>query len=274
MSTADIEQQIFTLLTREASLAAMSMGVGLTHIGQYNYAQTGFFHSGMFSLCVGLERVMKIILIYDHRLTHDGAFPDNEALKSHGHRISTLLQKAKEIAERHELEVDDSEINDSIQAPIVQFLTDFATNARYYNLDTLTGRSHQSLEPLARWNSEVCSTIVQRHYKPSERRQAKIALVGEPLGSFAHIQQTSDSGVQLTDAASAVSESALIDTKQRYSRLYLLALVKYVCNVLRELEYKGNFYPCLREFFPVFTGGNRKDDLKKKSWNPFPPYHF
>lgn len=274
MSTPEIEHHIFTLLTREASLAAMSMGVGLTHIGQYNHAQTGYFHSGIFSLCVGLERVMKIILIYDHRLTHGGNFPDNDELKGHGHRISTLLQKTKEISLRHNLDVNEAEVNDAIQVPIVQFLTDFATSARYYNLDTLTGRNHQNLEPLARWNNEICSIIVQRHYKPSRRRQAEIALVGELLGSFAHIRHTSDSGAQITHAASAVSESALIDTKQRYSRLYLLAQVKYVCNVLRQLEYKGNFYPCLREFFPVFTGGNRKDDLKKKSWNPFPPYHF
>ena len=37
------------LLKREASLAAMSLGIGLTHIGKYNYAATGFFYSGLLS---------------------------------------------------------------------------------------------------------------------------------------------------------------------------------------------------------------------------------
>lgn len=262
------------LLSREASLAAMSLGVGLTHMGSYNYAFTGFFYSGMFSLCVGLERVLKLIVIYDHRLRHSGKFPTNQELKSYGHKLSDLLTRAENIADNHALEINKGDIGDSLHPIIIRFITDFANNARYYNLDTLTGRSHNDPEPLVRWDKEVCTTLISRHYHPSERRKAEIDLVAAMMGQFAHIQHTSDSGQSISDARAGAHESAKIETKQKYSKYYLYTLVRFVCEIQRELEYKGNFYPYLREFFTLFTSRDRRWVLHKKSWNPYPPYHF
>jgi hypothetical protein len=68
-------------LLREASMASMSIGVGLTHIRRYDFTQPGYFYSGLFSMTTGIERLLKLILIYDHRLNHHGSFPSNRHLK-------------------------------------------------------------------------------------------------------------------------------------------------------------------------------------------------
>jgi hypothetical protein len=262
------------LLKREASLAAMSLGVGLTHIGNYSYAHTGFFYSGMFCLCIGIERVLKLIVIYDCRLRNGGRFPSNQELKRFGHKLSDLLKTAEEIADQHRLEIDKADIGDEIHKPIICFLTDFANNARYYNLDTLTGGTQLGQEPLARWDREVCTTIVARHYHLSKKSQNELDRVAELMSPLTLVRYTSDDGNPITDVHTGVRESDKVGTKQKYSKYYLYSLVRFVCDIQRELEYKGNFFPCLREFFPLFTSRDRERILKKKSWNPFPPYHF
>jgi hypothetical protein len=123
-------------LLREASMASMSIGVGLTHVRRYDFAQSGFFYSGLFSMATGIERLLKLILIYDHRLNHDGSFPNNRQLKACGHDISGLVSRAVEIAARHELPFcADVFESDPIYPTIIENLSDFARQARYHNLD-------------------------------------------------------------------------------------------------------------------------------------------
>lgn len=262
------------LLAREASLASMSLGVGLTHVGKYDYTQTGFFYSGMFSICIGLERVLKLILIYDHKLKHSGAFPSNNQLKNFGHKLDDLLKCRSKITEDHSLNVTAFEPNDELQKKIISFLTDFALTSRYYNLDTLTGRNHQADEPLARWDKEICTPIIDRHFKLTTKKKAEIKLISESMPHFAQVLQMSDSGKIVSDFEHAATESSKISTKQTYSRYYLYDLVRLACNTLTELEYKGGLYPHLREFFFLFMNDDKQWILRKKSWNPYPPYNF
>jgi len=262
------------LLRREASLAAMSIGVGLTHIGEYDYTQTGFFHSGMFSLCVGLERVLKLILIDDHRLRNKGKFPPNQILRRHSHKLSDLLQRAEQIADCHGLKIDKELLQDELTERVIRFLTDYATTARYYNLDTITGRPQSGMEPLMRWNKEICTPILARHFRPSKRYKAEMEHVIQSMFPFINVCQTCDDGTPINDVRTGVLESAKIKTKQKYSKYYVYSIVCFVCDIQRELEYKGEFFPYLREFFVLFTNQDRNWILRKKSWNPFPPYRF
>lgn len=257
------------LLTREASLAAMSLGSGLTQVRRYNYAQTGYFFNGMYSYCVGLERVLKIVAVYDHRLANANRSPSNAVLKGFSHDLASLLAHADAIAARRSLSIDTSHKADALHPKIIQWLTDFAKTTRYYNLDTLTGKTHATDEPLVRWEKEVCGEIVARHYRPSQARLQELRLVKQVLGSFAHVQYTSGAGTQLNDPASAVDESATIKVKQKFSLYYLYRLSRFACQVLIELEYAGNFFPNLREFFPLFTSDDRAWILARRTWDPY-----
>jgi hypothetical protein len=92
-------------------------------------------------------------------------------------------------------------------------------------------------------------------------------MVKHVLGSFAYVQYTSGAGTQLNDASSAVDESAVATVKQKYSAYYLYRLSRFACQVLRELEHAGNFFPNLREFFPLFTSDDRAWVLARKTWD-------
>lgn len=251
------------LLTREAALAAVSIGNGLTQVSRYNYAEVGYFYSGIFSYCIGLERVLKLILIDEHRLQHDGAFPSNEELKSHGHRLSDLIDLAVSISDRHGLGVDSSDLHDDIIKSIVVFLTDFAVGARYYNLDCLTGHDQGNDEPLVRWQKEVCAKLLIRHFNPTLNRQFILPLAHP---SFL-VRHTSDDGTPMNDMGSMIEEGTQIRAKQAYSRLYLYRIARFAVEVQRELEFKGGFVPHLHEFFCLFTSRDHKWILRKKIWD-------
>lgn len=257
------------LLTREASLAAMALGAGLTHMRRYNYAQTGYFFNGMYSYCVGLERALKIICIYDHRLEHANRFPTNAVLKSFSHGLASLIAHTQGVATARGLSVNPSFFSDTLSPKIISWITDYAQSTRYYNLDTLTGRSHATDEPLVRWENEVCSEIVTRHYHPNAARLQELSIVKQLLAPIAYVRHTSGAGMQLNDVWSAVGESATAKVKQKFSMYYLYCLSRFVCQVLVELEYEGNFFPTLREFFPLFTSDDRAWILARKTWDPY-----
>ncbi len=257
------------LLAREASLASMSLGVGLTHIGRYSAMETGYFYSGMYSYCVGLERILKLVTIYDYRLHNDDLFPSNKVLKGFSHRLFDLLNQAHSIAKNNSLQVDEAHTKDSLHNPIVSWLTDFASSTRYYNLDLLTGSNHDTDEPLVRWDNDVCREIVVRHYHPSVARQEKLKIVKDMLDPIAFVHHTSATGNPLNDVSSFINDSDTVLVKQNYSRYYLYRISRFACNVLRELEYIGNFYPKLSEFFILFNSDERSWILKRKTWNPY-----
>ncbi|SDN72057.1 hypothetical protein SAMN05720382_10735 [Polaromonas sp. JS666] len=247
----------------------MALGAGLADVRRFNYAQTGYFYNGMYSYCVGLERVLKIVSIYDYRLNHRDRFPTNSTLKAFGHGIKDLLTYAESVAATRHLEVHPTYRADPLYEKIIPWVTDFAQSTRYYNLDTLTGRLHSTDEPLVRWEKEVCSVIVERHHRPSAARLQELEMVKAMLEPFAHVRHTSGSGMQLNDVSSAVDESATSKVKQKFSMYYLYQLSRFACEVLRELEYEGNFFPTLREFFPLFMSDEKAWVLSRKTWDPY-----
>ena len=89
------------------------------------------------------------------------------------------------------------------------------------------------------------------------------------LGGFAHVQHTSGAGDEIDDVSSFVDEGATVLVKQKYSAYYLYQLSRFGCEVLSELEHAGNFYPYLREFFPLFTSDDRTWVLGRKVWDPY-----
>jgi hypothetical protein len=261
-------------LSREASMAAMSLAVGLTHIRQYSSAETGFFYSGLFSIATGIERLIKLILIYGHWLSNDGAFLGNEQLRSCGHNISELIDRAVEIERRHGVSFCAAVLETSpISQTIVENLSDFAKKARYYNLDYLSGSQQSGLEPLQRWDREVCSEIISRHYKPRQDDVAAVKRMGEAMDAFGSIVwHTTERGERIDTAADLLLQGKMAEVKQRYSMYYLYVLVRELCALFAWLENKGSFYPpFLSEFFRIYTIPDKSAILRRKAWNPYAP---
>jgi hypothetical protein len=49
-SNPPLSKEMDLLLRREASMAAMSLGLGLTFIRRHDFVQTGYFYSGLYSV--------------------------------------------------------------------------------------------------------------------------------------------------------------------------------------------------------------------------------
>jgi hypothetical protein len=198
-NSPQVSKEMELLLRREASMAAMSLGLGLTFIRRYDFVQTGYFYSGLYSVTTGLERIMKLIVIYNHRILNNDAFPDNAQLRKYSHNLSSMFDHALEIDNQCGFDNGAEPFRkDALYKSIITFLSDFATQARYYNLDLITGKQQQGDEPLKRWADEINAEIVSRHYKESAKRTEKIHEVSEAMEENTFVMMTDESGNAIT----------------------------------------------------------------------------
>ncbi|MFQ2527355.1 hypothetical protein ACK30K_07990 [Aeromonas caviae] len=262
-------------LCREASMSAMSIGIGLTHIRRYDFSQTGFFYSGMHSYATGIERLLKLIVIYEHRLANSDAFPSNAQLKSYSHGIKDLLEFAKNTASVRLSEYQVFDIsNDAIFEKVIEYITDFAYQARYYNLDYISGKIQKNDEPLKRWDSEICPEIIKRHHKNSKRKSTLMKTIAKELDPITFVSHHSDQGHQISNLQDLFQLGELSPTKQKYSMYYLYRIANFLSDILTHLERVVRYFPTLRDFFVIYRIDDSKHILRKTSWNPMPPYKF
>ena len=255
------------LLIREASLASACLDSGLTDISKYSISQTGYFYTALFSFCIGIERISKLILIYEYQLKNNKALPDNTYIKSFSHDINKLFQEINRIHDENNLNLSEriNIQNDSIFKEIILILTDFAKGSRYYNLDQITGKQLFSSEPLKLWDERVAVEIIKRHYEEPEVKLNNNFY--DTFGSSFIILHTAEDGSSINDLKTLVNHGNQVPIKQQYSKYYLYTLANYVSKVLTELEYQGNFFPCLREFFTQFVyAGTKEEVLARRDW--------
>ena len=75
------------LLLLEGSLSGYAIGEGLECLRKANIYEKGMYYQAFFSLSIGIERLLKLIIIYEYRENHTGEFPDNNYIKNKGHKI-------------------------------------------------------------------------------------------------------------------------------------------------------------------------------------------
>jgi hypothetical protein len=147
----------------------MNLGVGLTFIRRYDFAALGFIYQSFFSLSVGLERLMKLILLYEYIYIND-SYPDLEYLKSKGHKLTGLFAEVRKLANKYSCNSYFEYLDkDPIFSLIIQNLSDFATDNRYFQLNKLSGHN-KTEDPVSRWDKEINSIIVKRHFNPNLRK--------------------------------------------------------------------------------------------------------
>lgn len=261
-------------LSREASMSSMAIGIGLTHIRQYSFAQSGFFYSGLLSFTSGIERLAKIILIYSYRLDNNDTFPNDNVLKRCSHNLGELIEKSREINVRQSVHLDDSFFdNDQLYQPLLPLLTDFAMQARYYNLDYLSGKKQSGTEPLTRWEQEICTEIIRRHYRPNRKKDTLTNELAKRIETkkLISVLHTREDGTGISNVAEFFAHGNLIPIKQKYSMYYLYTIARFLSNLCIRLEFKGDLFPPhLEEFFTIFMNPDQQYILGKRIWIPAP----
>lgn len=258
----------YAYLCREAALAAESIGIGLTCFRRHSMQDNGKFATGMFSIGVGMERLLKLNIILEHDC-NKGGLPSNQELRKAGHNVSDLFSRTQKINSEMDLGVSDDGVNEIISRTILSHISEFSIQARYYNLDLVSGSSaqHRKGDPMQRWNAEVAIPILQRHHKISKReRQALSYAYFVEDNSLASTYFFDYSGEPVCNFAAATRQILKDECVQKFSVLYIHTLVNFCCKILQKLQLRLP-YPCfLDEFFLLFLDVPRDTILRKKRW--------
>lgn len=244
------------------------MAAGLTTIRKAHYANTGIYTNAFFQLTIGLERILKLILVVDFMLDNGGGFPDDKYVRAKGHSLLELIKSARDVANRRSLKVGYAYPDDPITDAIVDVLTEFATATRYYNLDYLTGgKSKDMSDPLKAWYERVGALIFEKHHSAKKRdmEQARAKAIAGVVGDVMSIRFTREDGRPIDTAEAMFSEGPKVELLQKWGQFYCVRLVRYFAVFLSELGReawgKNEDVPYFSYFFRVFSN----DDAYIKS---------
>jgi hypothetical protein len=81
----------YSLLTLEGHLFHASLTNGLTALRAASIHQKGTFYAAFFNLSIGLERLMKVVLVIDHMARNSMNPPSDRVLRQHGHDLVMLF---------------------------------------------------------------------------------------------------------------------------------------------------------------------------------------
>lgn len=161
-------------------------------------AERGPFYVAFFNYAIGLERLLKVLLLLDY-WCRDRRFPSNTELKQHGgrsgHDIEMLHTTVDGLFTRYGVERTKEFEPDDIDRELLRFLSDFAKSSRYFNLDTLAGTA-KNADPLAAWEAlldDVYESDVPELKRVSNEEQLD-AVVEMTEAHVIHIPSTSMGG--------------------------------------------------------------------------------
>lgn len=265
MSSGIVTTEQSLLLCREASLASSSIGQGLTMLRKSNFIEDGYTYQAFFMLSIGMERLLKLIVIYDYRARENNRFPGNGYLKQQGHNILSLYQKAINIADGlGENQLYQSLTADPIYDAIMNCLTEFAFTARYYNLDKLTGHPNRAQEPISNWDSAINSLIVNRHYKENPKRSTEEQVLLEKAGDLVLVILKNEQGQPITSMGDLLKEDRTTKIKQVYSMFYTYCIVRFLSRLLHKMD--GQLMPLVSEYFNMFRMSDDAYIRRQKQW--------
>jgi len=258
-----VTEQEEILLLKEAGIASSSINNGLTSLRKANFVQKSHYYQVFFQLTIGIERLMKLIIIHNFRIANNNKFPDNKILKNYGHNINDLFK----IVSKYKPNDFKFKLDDPIYDQILNCLSNFAMSSRYYNLDTLTGRTDFiNKDPLKVWN-EIQEEIKKRHYKEKEFKP-EVKLMIEEINEISVYRYHDESDNLINNAQTFYDKGKSIKVVQEYSVYYLYKIINYLVEILSYFEYENNIYPYLREFFPLYQGDwwSILEIRRKKDW--------
>ena len=244
------------LLLKETGLAATSIEQGLNALRKAQFSNKKLYYQAFFLLSIGVERILKLIVIVNNLVTKD-RFPENNELKEYGHNIIELFNKVT-----NEIRPDEDFLSQNeIYLPILKFLSDFAKGSRYYNLDTLSGKNGRK-DPLHEWN-KIQIYIKGKHCKV-KLSEFEMHII-ESIENSAIIHFHDESDIPITTGTDFFIESKLANQVQGFSVLYLYKIIDYLITILIQRSNEKRMLPEYQEFFRLFNNRYMTDaDIKKK----------
>ena len=241
------------LLANEASLTSSLLGNGLNALRKANIYNKGLYYQAFFSLSIGVERLLKIIVITQYRSENDGEFPVDIDLQKIGHNLNKLCEYTGIQFKK-----------DSIHEKIVSFLNDFARKSRYYNIDSMIDKNVQYYDPLYEWSLIAESILDSSKKRKITKNKRELA---ELLDSFAIFQFYDLQGSEVNDALGVLNIHENQEIIQAYSVQYMFEIITKLVGEVRKLQNRKYMMPVLTEFFSLYhTYWKPYEIRKKKDW--------
>ncbi len=261
----------FLLIQQEGYLMSTSLCTGLTALRSASLNNKGAFYSALFNLSVGIERLLKAIIIMEYMLNNNLQVPSKKQLKDFGHNIKELHKSAVEIANKRQVSVIPINELSSIDKGIIYLINDFALTSRYHNLDALSS-SHLREDPLAIWGDIIFEILKE---DVSEYQKQKI--FGEAVVFGEAIEQHSITLMHGLDrkklsTIEALALPGLHDQAVKFAVLRIInflmplkQLIKTLSNMSYTLDLPMPPYPFMQEFLQ-WLWDDRRYVLRKKRW--------
>ncbi len=242
------------LLLNEANLTFSMLGNGLNSLRKSCIFNVGLYYQSFFSLAIGIERLLKIIIIIKYRCENNGLFPTSEEinLKNFGHNIIKLI------------DVLDIKIEDGIELKILAFLNNFNKESRYFNIDGIINENIKYENPLHSWKKiqeDILKTIKKRKKIPN--KEVLATRLDEILSVFMYDLNDNiiDHSINLLNAYESMEDL------QKYETEYVFYIIRKIVWKLNELERTKPTMPYLTEVFYVYLGSYTSSEIRnKKNW--------
>jgi hypothetical protein len=162
--------ETFTLLQSEGHLMQHCFKSALGGLKTAPDGQPGPFYAAFFNYAIGLERLLKMLVLLDnwHR---ERDFPTDKQLRQYGgksgHNVKMLYDSVLPLFKAYGVHWQNSWDLDDIDEDFLEFLADFANGSRYFNLDMLVGAPRQTANnPIYRWQRLFYSAYERDHSNP------------------------------------------------------------------------------------------------------------
>lgn len=229
-------------LGREASLVSQLIGSGATALGRASYADGfGEYYTAFFGLSIGIERLAKLILIADYALEHGGALPGQGEVRKFGHKLTTLIEKADQIAAKHGLMLEYPKPADPICWAAVNCLDAFAdaSRGRYANFEQIGNPAFDpNNEPVNRWWIKVVEPVLDKHYRGKSAEagvRQRAAMIDAMIGHATLVRHVNEQGMMMTSVATASERTGQTTWARKYGRFYTLSVVRWLCDIFEKL---------------------------------------
>ena len=221
----------YILLTQEGHLFQSCLAQGLTDLRNATISEKGRFYTGSFQLSIGLERLMKTILVIEHMANNSLSTPTLNQLKSHGHRLIDLFDAMRRIGATMPECPLQSMSDGSKPYQILKLLDGFARRTRYFNLDSLA-ESQSTVDPLVDWCSlydQILRDDVST--KRKERAMHQAALLSTAMSGMA-VVVGHDLEKNELDLRAVMEQPQLQYMAAAYAVYYVIAIVAPLRGVL------------------------------------------
>ena len=257
---------LYSLLRQEGHITHSCITSGLTELRNANIGDSiGKYYRGFFQISIGLERMLKLALLL-HQIVDCKGRPKQD-IKQLGHNLKELYSIVDELVNTKGINRNEGLSDSPYKERLLDFFTNFASGARYANLDALNSKE-KFVEPLLKWKG-ILDSIIDNEI--SEKTKSRIKQKSE---YFYYLMRQRVGVVSYDLDSSQLSvydyfiRPPLLTEAAKHIIWHLILLIYPVKQLISTFSYQNNNkfeIPYMEEFYD-FLYLDRNYNFRKTRW--------